>query len=161
MSSQKALAAPGAPILFPLKLPRFLLWRYLPAGFGLLRCAVVKAVHQDRTSAAERLRTILMEEFSRRRRKNPRYSLRAFASSLEIEHSTLSQLLRGKRAITWKSIRRIGAGMRWKGSQIMRSLEPESFDSRHVAEKLGISVDEVNVALTDLCLFRLYEMQGG
>lgn len=41
----------------------------------------------------------LREEFSRRRAANPRYSLRAFARFLGLEHSTLSQILRGRRAL--------------------------------------------------------------
>lgn len=42
----------------------------------------------------------LQNEFLNRVRKNPRYSIRAFAKSLKINHSTLSQILRGKRPVT-------------------------------------------------------------
>jgi transcriptional regulator with XRE-family HTH domain len=111
-------------------------------------------------SAALRLRDILGDEFSRRRRINPRYSLRAFARSVRIEHSTLSQLLRGKRPLTWKSIDRIATTMRWTGAAVLQSSTQSSeFDSRSIARQLGISVDEVNVALTDLCLFGLVELR--
>jgi transcriptional regulator with XRE-family HTH domain len=41
----------------------------------------------------------LQEEWETRRKKNPRYSLRAFASFLGTDHSTLSQILRGARRI--------------------------------------------------------------
>lgn len=34
------------------------------------------------------------------------------------------------------------------------------FDSKKIAEQLGISTDAVNVALTDLCLFGLLELKG-
>ncbi len=115
----------------------------------------------QRASAAIRLRSILESEFTRRRRLNPRYSLRAFARSVNIEHSTLSQLLRGRRPITWKSIRYLGGNMRWHGSAVLEvSSERKKFDSRLIAERLGISVDDVNVALTDLCLFGLIELKG-
>lgn len=116
-----------------------------------------------RASAEIRLRTILRDELSRRRRVNPRYSLRAFARSVEIEHSTLSQLLRGKRTMTWKSIGRIAGTMRWLGAAMILQVQAQTqrpFDSRILARSLKVSVDEVNVALTDLCLFGLMELKG-
>jgi transcriptional regulator with XRE-family HTH domain len=117
--------------------------------------------HCYRASAAIRLRTILETEFTRRRRLNPRYSLRAFARSADIEHSTLSQLMRGKRTLTWKSIRHIASSIRWTGTALLQLSTQESrFDSRSMARQLGISVDEVNIALTDLCLFDLLQLKG-
>jgi transcriptional regulator with XRE-family HTH domain len=122
---------------------------------------VSRRKYRYRASAANRLRAILASEFTRRRRINPRYSLRAFARSVEIEHSTLSQLLRGKRTLTWKSIRLLAGRMRWTGTAILRYWNADDkFDSRHIARELGVSVDEVNVALTDLCLFGLIELKG-
>ena len=123
---------------------------------------MISARQRHRPSAAARLRAILESEFSRRKGVNPRYSLRAFARSVAIEHSTLSQLLRGKRAITWKSIRLIAGTMRWTGASVLElsSQRGFRFDSRAIAGRLGVSVDEVNVALTDLCLFGLIELKG-
>ncbi len=40
-----------------------------------------------------------------RRQTNPRYSLRAFASFLECDYSTLSQILRDKRRISTSQLR--------------------------------------------------------
>jgi len=120
---------------------------------------VVLHRHRYRVPVAERLRTILANEFSRRQRKNPRYSLRAFARSFCLEHSTLSQLLRGKRAMTWKSIGHIAGRMRWTGANALQTYRRRgSWDSRHIAEELGLSIDEVNVALSDLCLLGLMKM---
>jgi transcriptional regulator with XRE-family HTH domain len=119
--------------------------------------------HRYRASAAIRLRSILESEFARRRQVNPRYSLRAFARSVNLEHSTLSQLLCGKRAMTWKSIRQISTRLRWLGVTIVlqKQTHPQSpFDSRLLAQTLRVSVDEVNVALTDLCMFGLIELKG-
>jgi transcriptional regulator with XRE-family HTH domain len=45
------------------------------------------------------LRDRLREELARRRRVNARYSLRAFGEFLAIDHSTLSQILRGRRPL--------------------------------------------------------------
>jgi transcriptional regulator with XRE-family HTH domain len=41
----------------------------------------------------------LTHEFNTRREVNQRYSVRAFASLLDVDHATLSQVLRGKRGI--------------------------------------------------------------
>lgn len=70
--------------------------------------------------------------------------------------------MRGKRAMTWKSIQQIAGTMRWTGAFILKmQTQPERpFDSRFVAQTLRVSVDEVNVALTDLCLFGLMELKG-
>ena len=54
------------------------------------------------------LRDLLRERLRQARRRNPRYSLRAFARQLGLDHSTLSQLLRGKRPFSPKATRRIG-----------------------------------------------------
>jgi transcriptional regulator with XRE-family HTH domain len=115
-----------------------------------------------RASATIRLQTILQNEFSRRRRVNPRYSRRAFARSINLEHSTLSQLLRGKRVMTWKSIQQIAGSMRWLGVFILQNQAQTQrpFDSRFMAQSLKVSVDEINVALTDLCMFGLMELKG-
>lgn len=51
----------------------------------------------------ERMRslgTLLQREFERRQERNPKYSLRAFARSLRIDAATLSQILKGKRALS-------------------------------------------------------------
>jgi transcriptional regulator with XRE-family HTH domain len=45
---------------------------------------------------------------ARRLSSNPQYSLRSFALQLGINHSTLSQLLRGKRALTPRMIKNLG-----------------------------------------------------
>ncbi len=47
-----------------------------------------------------KLRQILESNFSSRMKKNPRYSLRAFARFLSVDPSALSEILRGKRKIT-------------------------------------------------------------
>jgi hypothetical protein len=71
--------------------------------------------------------------------------------------------MRGRRAMTWKSIRRIASTMRWLGGLIILQIQAQprsSFDSRLMARALGVSVDEVNVALTDLCMFGVIELRG-
>lgn len=46
----------------------------------------------------------LQQHFTERCKKNPRYSLRAFAKSLDIDPSSLSQILSGKRNLSLKGI---------------------------------------------------------
>lgn len=58
--------------------------------------------------ARTRFRSVLRAELARRSR-NPQYSLRAFALDLGIDHSTLSQLMRGLRPFTERTIRELGA----------------------------------------------------
>jgi transcriptional regulator with XRE-family HTH domain len=48
----------------------------------------------------------LNHEFEGRRENNSRYSLRAFAAFLGTDHSTLSQILRGKRPISPNQVRK-------------------------------------------------------
>lgn len=52
-----------------------------------------------------RFKDRLQREFEQRREKNPRYSLRAFATLLGADHSTLSQILRGQRRVPLARIR--------------------------------------------------------
>ncbi len=54
-------------------------------------------------------RRLLQEELARRCTRNRQYSLRAFARDLETDHSTLSQILRGRRTLTERTIRKLGA----------------------------------------------------
>lgn len=144
------------------ELPHFVRCEWPGRAQCLVRCQLVREQpNSRRPSAAKRFRAVLAEEFARRRQVNPRYSLRAFAGSLGMEHATVSQLLRGSRPITNKSMTTIGARLRWTGSQVLaRAGEECKFDSRRIARNLNLSVDAVNVALTDLCMFGLIELKG-
>jgi len=151
---------------------------------------------------AERFGVFLRRELARRCAGNPRYSLRAFARRLAIDHSTLSQILRGKRAVTAETIERLGIRLdldvaareafarqerwaaapqndpspgiatlaldtaaviaEWYHHAILELLRVEGFrpDSRWIARVLGITVDEVNVALQRLLRLGLLRMEG-
>lgn len=121
---------------------------------------------------------------------------------MEIDHSTISQLMRGKRRFTAPTIRKLGSRLGLEQSVIARHIEqakrrprerdPASVeiqrltqdlaeivadghhfailellrlkgfrpDSRWIARVLGISVDEVNVALQCLLRLGLLEMRS-
>ncbi|MGZ8853044.1 MAG: helix-turn-helix domain-containing protein, partial [Thermoanaerobaculia bacterium] len=57
---------------------------------------------------------------------NPRYSLRAFARSLQIDHSTLSQIVRGRRRVTTRAIRSLGVRLRMTPMQVAESCAIEN-----------------------------------
>lgn len=57
---------------------------------------------QTQTQAPTDFRWWLQKEFTDRSRKNPRFSLRAFAKLLDMEASSVSQILAGKRKVSAK-----------------------------------------------------------
>jgi len=61
----------------------------------------------------ESFRQHLKHEFQKRAAKNEKYSLRAFAALLGINHATLSGMLTGKRAVTKVSAIKIAAKLGW------------------------------------------------
>jgi len=117
-------------------------------------------------------RAVLQSEFDRRRGTNRRYSLRSFARDLAVDHSTLSQILRGRRRLTGRTVRAFGRRLRLPAPEIAElcALENESAvlavldrqnfqtDSRWVASMAGIPLDEVNVTLQRLLRKRMVTM---
>jgi len=117
-------------------------------------------------------RTVLQSEFDRRIARNPRYSLRAFARTLGIAHTTLSRFLSGQRRLTARAIRRIGATLRLdveahcsaeNDRALLALLTRPGFraSSRWIATMLGITIDEVNLSLQRLVRERRLIMAGG
>jgi transcriptional regulator with XRE-family HTH domain len=144
----------------------------------------------------------LMQIYAARRETNPRYSLRAFAASLDIDHATLSQIMRGKRSVpaerivawgrklklapeesaVYAAVGRIAdENARLKAEQLrqwaaetlalltqpvhremLRLARSKGFrpDSRWLAGEIGVSVDEVNVALSRLLRLGLLEIKS-
>lgn len=141
----------------------------------------------------------LRAELAARCTRNPQYSLRAFANYLGVHHSTLSQMLRGKRTITREAVEKFGFRLGLSEADVARFADAESSrtkphgheqeitalardtaevledwrnfaileltrltgfqaDSRWIARMLGITVDEVNIAVSRLCRLRLLEM---
>jgi hypothetical protein len=116
-------------------------------------------------------RLYLQSEFDRRRAGNPRYSLRAFARALGTDHSTLSQILRARRVLTRRTVRGYASRLRLNRSETAQySLESALLalvrrrrfrpDSRAIAARLGVTPDEVNVALQRLVRLRILVMGG-
>ena len=68
---------------------------------------------------------LLHKTHSDRRKRNPNYSLRAFARSLKIDSSTLSALIRRKRPLTQKTAQRLIKNLGFKNSEMIRAILPE------------------------------------
>lgn len=111
-----------------------------------------------------RFKAQLQHLWSCRRQINPKYSLRAYARALKVDHSTLSQILKGRRRITARTIRiwgpRLGLDSREihescaleHEAAILRIIGQKRFraDSRWLATILNIPLDDVNLALHSL-----------
>lgn len=103
----------------------------------------------DRSGLESRdFRSYLQQELIRRCEKNPGYSLRSFARSLGIHHTTLSRLLAGKRGLNSRSIQRLCEAL--KLSQAEASLylkQGESGGGGTAQEKNSESARYQNLAL--------------
>jgi uncharacterized protein (TIGR02147 family) len=70
--------------------------------------------------------SVLEREYEERRRKNPSFSLRAFAQQLGVNVSTLSRLMRGKRGASPELIREIAERMSFDTSMVEQLLLAEA-----------------------------------
>ncbi len=75
-------------------------------------------MNKDKDLTLEQFRGALQREFIERSKKNPAYSLRAFAKSLGIDQSFLSKVLKGQRPITAKLVAQIGPKLGMKPQQV-------------------------------------------
>jgi hypothetical protein len=119
---------------------------------------------------------LLGAELRRRRERNPRYSLRAFARQLGTHHSTLSQLMARERRLTPRAVRRLGMRLGLAPAQIEAACVAENAaallrlldagggrlrpDSRWIATVTGIPLDDVDVALHHLLWQRRLTMHS-
>ena len=62
-------------------------------------------------------RELLADEIEERRRRNPSYSMRAFARDMDISVSLLSQVLSGNRRLTERTAAKIAEAADWKTQQ--------------------------------------------
>lgn len=75
----------------------------------------------------------LQEELLRRCRSNPRYSLRSFARTLEIEPSALSKILHGKRAVTRNTFDLLADRLALSPTQLKQLAPPDKLRRRRAA----------------------------
>jgi hypothetical protein len=77
----------------------------------------------------------LNREFTARKQNNPRYSLRAFATFLDTDHSTLSQILKGTRRAAVKQIRAWGRKLGMSAEEITVHLAAEHVPDAATADR--------------------------
>jgi hypothetical protein len=120
------------------------------------------------------LRARLDAEFRRRRNRNPRYSLRAFARSLGVHHSSVCRALSPRSRLTPPALQRLGsalglspaqiseAGLEEVEVRILKLAERQSFQpaSRWIAMMTGFPLDDVNLALHRLLTKRRLAMRS-
>ena len=77
---------------------------------------------------SELVRVHLLHEFRERKRRNPKYSLRAFARTLQIDSATLSKILKGSRTLTYanseKLLSALGTEQSKKNDLLLSIYEP-------------------------------------
>jgi hypothetical protein len=133
-------------------------------------------------------RHLLQQEFISRCRKNPSYSLRAYARALKIQPSPLSAILRGKRPITRKMKHRLGFSLGLKPEEFayeassVQKIELDTFaiisdwyhfaileltrvksfrpDPNYIAKVLGVSRTQVEIAMGRLERVGLLKIEG-
>lgn len=93
-------------------------------------------------------RAHLQSELGHRCAANAQYSLRAFAQHLSVDHSTLSQVLRGKRALSSKAIESMGGKLKLPRSEIDRFVAYEQL----VTARTGEFRELQQLACDTLCL---------
>jgi uncharacterized protein (TIGR02147 family) len=86
------------------------------AGYHGAMTTHLVASKPDTVDASFRVR--LTHELAQRCARNARYSLRAFANYLGIDHASLSQLMRGRRALTATMIRRLARKLGLSAAEI-------------------------------------------
>ena len=106
---------------------------------------------------------VLRAELTRRCARNPSYSLRAFARALDVDHATLSQILRGRRALTRDTLLQLGRRLGLEPSRLegfvrdaeaVRDGPPAYSPSLDAAAILGDPLHHQLLALTHTDDFR-------
>ncbi len=106
-----------------------------------------------RNTSYQTFRDFLQEELIRRCRKNPSYSLRAFATSAGVNHALLSMVLNGKRKVTVNFILKTGTALglsevklqkfiRIAQKQNARATEPSFEEQRRQQELSRLTLDQ-------------------
>ena len=105
-----------------------------------------------KTDVAPDLRTLLHSEFLDRCKRNSRYSLRAFARSLNIAASPLSAILRNKRKLTPIMAQRLGRslGLPEETVAILSGVSIETSYEEIPAENFEVIADWYHFAILEL-----------
>ncbi len=104
-------------------------------------------------------RLFLKEEFARKCKRNPKFSLRAFASLLEIESSALSKILNGKRRLTPQMVMRLGKKLNLGPKELSRfSIVPnQNYGDTSYLEFQQLTLDQFSV-IADWYHYAIHEL---
>jgi len=91
-------------------------------------------------------RDILTQELRRRKAVNHRYSLRAFARSLQMDPSTLSKILRGKRELSMSTAFRVANYLEFPGDLVTTFLQSVNQSARELRERRRLVTARVHCA---------------
>lgn len=100
-------------------------------------------------------RSFLKNELARRCAKNPSYSLRSFAKLLGVSHTTLSQVISGKRPLTLKAQKQMALALALSPEQFVSFQMPgditfdEQFEPLNI-KKYDILADWIHDAILEL-----------
>jgi Helix-turn-helix. len=98
----------------------------------------------------------LQEEFSRRMRANERYSMRAFAKTLGLDSSTLSQIIAGKRQVSEKKIALLYEKLGLKISNSNQDQAENTYATLDL-DRFAVISDWYHFAILDLTLLKNFK----
>jgi uncharacterized protein (TIGR02147 family) len=101
-------------------------------------------------------RLTLKDELLKRTKKNPSYSIRSFAKNLGVEHSSLAQIIMGKRPLTDKMCLRLGTKLGY-GSTKMRTLMRTYSDSKSFGRYKKLEEDSFKI-IADWYYYAILEL---
>ena len=93
-------------------------------------------------------RSLLQEQLIARCRKNPSYSLRSFAKHLNVSHSALTEMLKGKRTITKKSMEKLGFALGLTIHEIQHFQETKSNQTEKAQQQAAyqqLTIDQFSI----------------
>jgi uncharacterized protein (TIGR02147 family) len=97
----------------------------------------------------EQLKNLLQQEFMRRSSKNSAYSLRAYAKQLNIDHSTLSALLSGKRKITKKAAQKLAMPLGLGPKELQELIGTKSMEADSVSTPYYLIQSDAFAAMSE------------
>ncbi len=102
-------------------------------------------------------RHYLQDELLKRTKKNPSFSLRAFAYQLQIEPSSLSQILNGRRNLTDKMVERLAQRLELKPKYLKKLSSTDEFQNNPYLQFGRLDLEQFEV-ISDWYHFAILEL---
>ncbi|MFV8258911.1 hypothetical protein ACNQKP_13975 [Bdellovibrio bacteriovorus] len=110
------------------------------------------------------LSQLLQDEFEKRRRKNPRYSLRAFANSLNIDAGSLARVMSGQRVVKDATARQLMTGLQIPNEHqivVLSHLEASRRKKKEQDEMSFLATSSIEEAVDKLNIYILISLESG